>query len=219
MKKTVLYITAHPLDPQSSYSLAVGKEFIDTYREANPEDEIVHLDLFNMDVPVVDADVLRGRHKLFEWRQSGSTTPFHEMLSEGERVKMEQIDKLCDQFIAADKYVIASPMWNLTIPHVLLNYTNCLVVPGKTYRYTNMGPVGLLNGKKSLHIQACGGVYTEGPTASIESGHAYIRTIMQFMGVTDNEKLFVEGMAQTPEKANIIKEEAIVKAKALAKQF
>lgn len=43
---TVLYITAHPLNPEESYSLAVGKQFIGAYREANPTDEVVHLDLY-----------------------------------------------------------------------------------------------------------------------------------------------------------------------------
>ncbi len=38
---TVLYITAHPHDHQTSFSLAVGKEFIDAYREANPSDEVI----------------------------------------------------------------------------------------------------------------------------------------------------------------------------------
>ncbi len=54
---TVLYITAHPHDHQASYSMAVGKEFIDTYREANPQDEVIHLDLYQMNIPHIDADV------------------------------------------------------------------------------------------------------------------------------------------------------------------
>lgn len=42
MKRTA----AHPLDSQSSFSLAVGEEFIEAYRQANPTDEVVHLDLY-----------------------------------------------------------------------------------------------------------------------------------------------------------------------------
>ncbi|MBY9080681.1 FMN-dependent NADH-azoreductase [Paenibacillus sp. HN-1] len=217
--KKVLYITAHPLDPNSSYSLAVGKEFIDTYREAHPEEEVIHLDLFQLDVPAVDADILNARYKLFQWRQANSNTPFEQLLSDAERDKLAYIDKLCDQFIEADKYIFVSPMWNLTIPHVLLNYTNCLVIPGKTYRYTETGPVGLLAGKKALHIQASGGVYSEGPAAFLECGASYIRTIMQFIGVADIQSIFIEGMAEMPDQAEAIKQEAIVKARETAKQF
>ncbi|MEC0184640.1 FMN-dependent NADH-azoreductase [Paenibacillus peoriae] len=217
--KTVLYITAHPLAQHASYSLTVGKEFIDTYREAHPEEEVIHLDLFQMDVPPVDADILNARYKLFQWRKADSNTPFDQLLSDAERIKLAQIDELCDQFIAADKYIFASPMWNLTIPHVLLNYTNCLVIPGKTYRYTETGPVGLLTGKKAIHIQASGGVYSEGPASSLECGNSYLRTIMQFIGVTDVQSIFIEGMAEMPDRAEAIKEEAIAKAREAAKQF
>lgn len=66
---TVLYITAHPHDHQASYSMAVGKEFIDTYREANPQDEVIHLDLYQMNIPHIDADVFSGWGKL----RSGSS--------------------------------------------------------------------------------------------------------------------------------------------------
>ncbi len=43
---TVLYVTAHPLDHSASYSLSVGQEFVQAYREANPNDEVVHFIYF-----------------------------------------------------------------------------------------------------------------------------------------------------------------------------
>ncbi|ARW33149.1 FMN-dependent NADH-azoreductase [Bacillus subtilis subsp. subtilis] len=42
----VLYITAHPHDEATSYSMATGKAFIESYKEANPNDEVVHIDLY-----------------------------------------------------------------------------------------------------------------------------------------------------------------------------
>lgn len=57
---TVLYITAHPHDDQVSYSMAVGKAFIEAYREAHPQDEVITLDLYKMDVPHIDVDVFSG---------------------------------------------------------------------------------------------------------------------------------------------------------------
>jgi FMN-dependent NADH-azoreductase len=44
--------------------MAVGKQFIDAYREIHPDDEIIHLDLYEMDVPHIDADILSGWGKL-----------------------------------------------------------------------------------------------------------------------------------------------------------
>ncbi|MBD3920343.1 FMN-dependent NADH-azoreductase [Paenibacillus sp. PR3] len=208
---TVLYITAHPLDPQESISLAVGKEFIEAYREANPTDEVVHLDLYKENIPQFDADVLRGWEKL----RSGSS---FDQLSEAEQSKVTRLDAIVDQYVAADKYVYVSPMWNFSIPPVLKAYTDTTSIPGKTFKYTKDGPVGLLSGKKALHIQASGSVYSEGPLAEIEMGYSYLKKILGFYGIQSTEAIFAEGTASS-ERAPAIKEEAIAHAKEVAKRF
>lgn len=208
---TVLYITAHPLDPQSSYSLAVGNEFIEAYREANPTDEVVYLDLYQEDIPQIDADVLHG------WGKIRSGSSFNQ-LTDAEKSKVARHEAIIDQFVAADKYVYVSPMWNFSIPPVLKTYTDVTSVPGKTFKYTKNGPVGLLSGKKALHIQASGSVYSEGPLAPIEMGYSYLQKILHFYGIQSIEAIFVEGTASL-EQAPIIKEKAIVKAKEVAKRF
>ncbi|WP_040712169.1 FMN-dependent NADH-azoreductase [Paenibacillus curdlanolyticus] len=208
---TVLYITAHPLDPQESFSLAVGKGFIEAYREANPTDEVVHLDLYKENIPQFDADVLRGWEKL----RSGSS---FDQLSEAEQSKVARLDAIVDQYVAADKYVYVSPMWNFSIPPVLKAYTDATSIPGKTFKYTQNGPVGLLSGKKALHIQASGSVYSEGPLAELEMGYRYLKKILQFYGIPSMEAIFAEGTASS-ERAPAIKEEAIAHAKEVAKRF
>jgi FMN-dependent NADH-azoreductase len=208
----VLYITAHPNDHQSSYSMAVGKEFIETYREANPNDEVVHLDLYKLNLPHIDADVFSGWGKL----RAGSS---FDQLSEAERSKVARLNEIVDEYVAADKYVFVSPMWNFSFPPILKAYIDAICIAGKTFKYTETGPVGLLTGKKALHIQARGGVYSVGPAASFESGHSYLQKIMQFHGVPSFEGIFVEGMAAMPDKAQQIKEKAIGEAKEFAKRF
>ncbi|OPH48189.1 FMN-dependent NADH-azoreductase [Paenibacillus ferrarius] len=209
---TVLYITAHPHDHQTSYSLAVGKEFIDAYREANPSDEVIYLDLYKQDVPAIDADVFSGWGKL----QSGTA---FDQLTDAEKAKVARLGELVDQFVAADKYVFVSPMWNFSFPPVLKAYVDSVAVAGKTFKYTENGPVGLLTSKKGLHIQASGGIYSEGPAAAMESGFSYLKKISLFFGIPSFEALFVEGMALTPDQAPAIKEKAIAKAKELASSF
>ncbi|RED31385.1 FMN-dependent NADH-azoreductase [Paenibacillus sp. VMFN-D1] len=207
---TVLYITAHPLNPEESYSLAVGKQFIEAYREANPTDEVAHLDLYKENIPHIDADVLRGWGKL----RSGSSL---DQLSEAEKSKVARLEEILNQFMAADKYVFVSPMWNFMVPPVLKAYTDATSIPGKTFKYTEKGPIGLLPGKKALHIQASGSVYSEGPLAPIEMGYSYMKTILQFYGI-ETEAIFVEGTAVS-ERAPFIKEKAIAQAKEAAKRF
>ncbi|WP_442597998.1 FMN-dependent NADH-azoreductase [Neobacillus sp. D3-1R] len=208
----VLYITAHPHDETQSYSMAVAKAFIDTYKEKNPNDEVVHLDLYSENIPQIDVDVFSGWGKL----RSGQS---FDQLSEDEKTKVGRLNELSDQFIAADKYVFVTPLWNFSFPPVMKAYLDSVAVAGKTFKYTAEGPIGLLTGKKALHIQARGGIYSEGPAAEMEMGHRYISIMMSFFGIPSTEGLFVEGHNAFPEKAQEIKENAIARAKDLAHTF
>jgi FMN-dependent NADH-azoreductase len=98
-------------------------------------------------------------------------------------------------------------------------YIDAICIAGKTFSYTENGPVGLLADKKAIHIQASGGEYTDGPAAGFESSHSYLKKIMQFHGVPSFEGIFVEGMAAMPDKAQSIKEKAMTQAKEVAKRF
>lgn len=209
---TVLYITANPKPVEEAFSLSVGEEFINAYRENNPNDEVVRLDLYKINVPYIDTDVFSGWGKL----QQG--TAFDE-LSPDEKQKVSSINQLTDQFVAADKYVFVTPMWNLSFPPKLKSYIDNIAIAGKTFKYTAEGPVGLLTDKKALHIQARGGVYSEGPAKSLEFGDSYLRAILGFMGVPEIETIAVEGMAANPDQAADIKQKAIDRAKEFAKQF
>lgn len=208
----VLYITAHPLDDTLSYSMAVGKAFIDTYKEVNPSDEVIHIDLYKENIPQIDLDVFNGWGKL----QSGSG---FEELSEQEKAQVGRLGELSDQFVTADKYVFVTPLWNFSFPPVMKAYLDSVSVAGKSFKYTEQGPIGLLTDKKALHIQARGGIYSEGPAAEMEMGHRYLSVMMQFFGVPSFEGVFVEGHNAMPDKAQEIKENAIARAKEVAHKF
>ncbi|KSU84332.1 MULTISPECIES: FMN-dependent NADH-azoreductase [Fictibacillus] len=209
---TILYITAHPHDDTQSFSMAVGKAFIESYKQANPSDQVVHLDLYKENIPHIDVDVFSGWGKL----RTGST---FDQLSQDEKTKVQRLSELTDQFVAADKYIFVTPLWNFSFPPVMKAYIDSICTAGKTFRYTEQGPVGLLTDKKALHIQARGGVYSEGPAAGLEMGHRYISVIMNFFGIPSFEGLFVEGHNQFPERAEEIKQQAINKAKEMAQTF
>ncbi|AGK55534.1 FMN-dependent NADH-azoreductase [Bacillus sp. 1NLA3E] len=208
----VLHITAHPHNETQSYSMAVGKEFIDSYKQANPNDEVVHLDLYSENIPHIDADVFSG------WGKLRSGSGFTE-LSPEEQAKVGRLGELSDQFIAFDKYVFVTPLWNFSFPPVMKAYLDSIAVAGKTFNYTEQGPVGLLTNKKAIHIQARGGYYSEGPAAAMEMGHRYLSVMMNFFGVPSLEGLFVEGHNANPEKAEEIKKNAIARAKEMAHTF
>ncbi|WP_188205925.1 FMN-dependent NADH-azoreductase [Alkalibacillus aidingensis] len=208
----VLYITAHPHDDTQSYSMAVGKAFIDAYKEKNSDHDIINFDLYKEYIPQIDADIFSG------WGKLKSGKGFDE-LTEEEKTKVGRLSELSEQFISADKYVFVTPLWNFSFPPVLKAYIDAVSVAGKTFKYTEEGPIGLLTDKKALHIQARGGVYSEGPAAAMEMGHRYLNVMMQFYGIPSFEGLFVEGHNAMADQANDIKENAIQNAKELALKF
>jgi len=208
----LLYITANPKAVEQSYSLSVGSAFLEAYRAAKPNDDIVELDLYRTDIPLLDTDVFNGWGKLQQGRA-------FEELSAEEKGKVARINELTEQFVQADKYVFVTPLWNFSFPPIMKAYIDTICIAGKTFRYTANGPVGLLTDKKAIHIQARGGVYSEGPAQAMEFGDRYLRAIFQFIGITDVDSVIVEGMAQSPDQAAQIKERAIERAKEAARAF
>lgn len=208
----VLYITANPKSVEQSFGLSIGEAFIKTYKEANPQDEIIHIDLYSREVPEIDGTVLSA------WGKFGQGHSFEQLTSE-EQKKMGSMEAILGQFISADKYIFVTPLWNFTVPARMKSYLDNICVAGKTFKYTESGSIGLLDGKKAVHIQTRGGIYSHGPAAAVEMGDKYINAILDFVGISDRESIIAEGMNATPDKAESIKAEAIAKAKETAQRF
>lgn len=205
----ILYITANPKPVEQSFSLSVGKAFVEACRQANSNVQITELDVYQMDLPFIDGDVFSGWGKL----EAGKS--FDELTAE-EKQKVGRLGELCDQFVAADAYVLVTPLWNLSIPPKMKAYLDAICVAGKTFKYTEQGPVGLLKDKKAVHIQARGGIYSQGPAQDFEFGDRYVRGLLTFLGIPSVESVIVEGMSQDPTKAEEIKNSAIARAQEVA---
>lgn len=208
----LLYITANPKAVEDSFSLSVGNDFLETYKKSNPQDEITTLDLYKTEVPLIDEVVFSA------WGKFADGVTFNKLTSE-EQNKVSAMNNLLEQFLEADKYVFVTPMWNFTIPPKMKAYLDNICIVNKTFKYTENGPVGLLPDKKAVHIQARGGVYSNGPLTDYELGDRYLNTILGFIGITQKQSIFVEGMNATPDKADKIKTIAISKAKEVAQKF
>lgn len=209
----VLYIRANPKSEEQSYSLSVGRAFLEAYRKERPQDEIVELDLFQTYIPPIDADVMSGWSRLAD-----QGLPFHQLATE-EQTKLGQMQSLAKQFVEADTYIFVTPMWNFSVPPCVKAYIDVICVNGLTFAYTANGPVGLLTDKRAIHIQARGGIYSTGQLAVMENGDRFMHTIFKFLGIPDAQSLFVEGMGQLPDEADRIKREAIGQAQEAAKAF
>ena len=184
--KKILFITANPKPQEMSFSLEAGRGFIEAYKAKNPDHQVEELNLYNLEIPFIDEDVFSG------WSKLGSGQGFSD-LTETEQKKVGTINGFTDQFIEADKYVFVTPMWNLSMPPKVKLYIDTLMIAGRTFAYTEEGPVGLLKDKKAVHVHASGGVYSEGTAKAFEFGNSYLQAVLAFMGVTNFESVLMEG--------------------------
>jgi len=104
-------------------------------------------------------------------------------------------DALIDEVQAADVIVLGVPMYNFSIPVQLKNWIDAIARVGVTFRYTEKGPEGLLKGKKAYVVQASGGIHRNSPTDSITP---YLKTVLGFIGITDVEFVYAEGLSMGP---------------------
>lgn len=89
-----------------------------------------------------------------------------------------------EEFLGADTVVIGAPMYNFTIPSQLKAWIDRIAVAGKTFRYTENGPEGLVGGKRIIIALARGGFYDTGsPAAGLEHLETYLRGIFNFVGI------------------------------------
>ncbi len=100
------------------------------------------------------------------------------------------------EFEAADIVVIGAGMYNFTIPSQLKAWIDRLVIPGRTFRYTQQGPVPLLEAKHIVIALARGSLYTPtAPFAAIEHAESYLRAVFGFIGLKDPVVITADGVA------------------------
>ena len=115
-------------------------------------------------------------------------------------------DALIAQVQAADAIVIGSPMYNFGITVQLKSWFDAIARANVTFKYTATGPLGLLTGKKVYVAAARGGMHRDGAS---DGQVPYLKTILGFLGMTDVQVVYAEGMGMGPE--------AVARAQAQAK--
>lgn len=116
------------------------------------------------------------------------------------RQAVESNTQYLDEFLAADVIVIGAPMYNFSFPSQLKAWLDRLSVAGKTFRYTENGPEGLLKDKRVIVVSTRGGVYSEGtPAAFLDYQETYLKAFFNFLGLTAIEFIRAEGVAYGPE--------------------
>ncbi|WP_053350565.1 FMN-dependent NADH-azoreductase [Vibrio alginolyticus] len=114
-----------------------------------------------------------------------------EDLSQEQQAVGDLSDTLIEEVKAADTLVIAAPMYNFTIPTQLKNWIDLIARAGVTFKYTENGVQGLIEGKKAIVITTRGGIHKDSPTDNVTP---YLRTVLGFVGITDVEFVYAEAL-------------------------
>lgn len=161
-------------------SSQLADQFVGGRKASDPDLDVVVRDLARNPLPHLTAE----RFQAFLARP--------ETRSAGQRAIVAESDALIDELKAADTIVLGLPMYNFGIPSQLKAYFDHVARAGVTFRYTEKGPVGLLTGKKAYVFAARGGLYAGTPR---DTATAYVREFLGFLGITDVEFVYAEGLA------------------------
>lgn len=180
----LLHIIASPRTDTSN-TLRVSNALLDTLRTQVPDLSVEVLDLFHDDLPAMAGSNIDAKYTLMVGR------PIDRHHAES----WHEIEGTIEQFLAADAYVVTTPLWNLSTPYALKYYIDCIVQPGYLFSYNESGqPVPLVHGKKMVVVTSSGSDYSaSSPIQGLNFQEPYLRAIFGFVGITDIT--FVHGHA------------------------
>ena len=158
-------------------------------------------------------DLAAHPHPVLDEAALGALFTPAEQRSPEQAARVALDDALIAQLQSADAIVIGVPMYNFGVPVQLKTWIDAIARAGVTFRYTENGPEGLVKGKKVDVALARGGVYRDTPA---DSQVPYLKGVLGFLGMTDVEFIYAEGLAMGPETADKAFAEAEAAIAALA---
>jgi len=166
-------------------SSRLAEEFVALLREQHPEVTLIQRDLVADPVPHLDG------------ARAGAFFAKPEERTPEQRAVIADSDALIEELRRADVLVLGLPMYNFGVPSQLKAWFDHLARAGETFKYTEKGPVGLLTGKKAYVFATRGGLYGDDHSQS-----EFVRQFLGFIGITDVEFVYAEGLAISPESRN-----------------
>jgi FMN-dependent NADH-azoreductase len=177
---TLLFVQASPRKAESK-SIQVATTYLDALRGNNPNLHVDTLELWDADLPQFDGNKAAAKMGIFTGQGQTSV----------QRTAWDQIVEITTRFISADRYLIATPMWNAGIPYRLKQYIDLIHQPGLLWDVDPArGLYGLLTNKHATLVLTSG-VYKQGlpPAFGIDYQSTYLRDWLVQAGVTDIDEL------------------------------
>lgn len=171
------------INGDNSVSRKLTADIVAQWVADHPDTVVDYLDLAVKTPPHLSRDALG-------FRRPPSDTP----LSEAQQRENRLSEELVSQFLAADVIVVGAPLYNFSIPSQLKAWIDRLAQAGRTFKYTESGPVGLASDKTVIAALSRGGVYSNSEAGrAMEHQESYIQTIFRFFGISDFRVVRAEG--------------------------
>ena len=181
---TLLQINAS-IHSDNGQSSQLANQFVAAFHKRRPEAKIVVRDVAAAEsVPHLNAE------------RFGAFITKPEERSAAQHAVVAYSDILINELKQANVIVLGLPMYNFGVPSQLKAYFDHIARVGATFKYSEKGPVGLLTGKKAYVFAARGGVYAGTP---MDTQTSYVRDFLRFIGITDVEFVYAEGLAISSE--------------------
>jgi FMN-dependent NADH-azoreductase len=171
---------------EGANSTRVANTIVDRLKAAHPGAQVSLRDLAVTPHPILDEAALGALFTPADQR-----TP-----AQHARVALD--DALIAEVQAHDILVLGVPMYNFGVPVQLKSWIDAVARVGVTFRYTENGPEGLLQGKKVYIALARGGLYRD----TVKDAQVpYLKNVLGFLGMTDVNFIYAEGLAMGPDAA------------------
>ena len=192
----ILHITAS-IRGEESVSNQIGQALLGSLK--GDGDTVTVRDLSRNDIPFVDAA-----------RFEANLTPAADRTSE--QAELAAIaDTLIEELQAADVIVFATPIYNFGVPAIVKAWADLVARAGTTFKYTENGPVGLLEGKKAYIAAASGGTPIG---ADFDFMSSWLTFFLGFLGISETHVIAADGIMGADGEAKIAA--AIEKASSVA---
>lgn len=171
---------------EGSESAALADAIVATLQAAHPGAALVRHDLAANPLPELDGAALQALMTEADQR------------SPAQAARVAQDDARIAEIQAADVLVLGVPMYNFGIPAQLKNWIDAIFRARVTFCYTEHGAEGLLTGKKVYVALSRGGIYRDTGNDTVVP---FLRAVLGFVGMTDVQFVFAEGLAMGPDAA------------------
>ena len=182
--KTVLAIFSS-LNGEQGNSSKLANEYLATL-EKNHDVTVKRVELSKLDLPHLSSDEMQS------WM-----TPADER-TDAQHALAKRSDDIVEAVKQADELVLAVPMYNFGVPSSLKAFFVRIARAGITFKYTENGPVGLLENKSATVFAARGGVYAG---TDFDTQSPFLQHFLGFVGISDVNFVYAEGLAMGEEQA------------------